>query len=81
MDTFCQVLEECLKCLSVKDSVWSPTRDGHRMQVYFTMPLADNDHALHYLNSMGFGLKRDTEVGFVPFGLYYDQDDTNDDSG
>ena len=72
------MLEECLKYLSVSDAVWSPTKDNRRVQVYFTVALEENDNALHYLNSMGFGLKKDTEIGFIPFSLYYNEEDQED---
>lgn len=58
--TWEQVLEECLKELTVhEDAVWIPTK-GNRVQVYFSVNLYDNDNTLNYLNSMGFGMKKGT---------------------
>lgn len=64
-------LKEALEYLNINDSVWMPSKNGHYYQVYFTSDLDNNDSTLHYLKSKGIGSKRNSTIGYIPFGLFY----------
>lgn len=76
--TWEEVLEECLRNLNIKDAVWISTKDEKRVQVYFPIELYENDSTLGYLNSMGFGMKKGTSVGFMPFSLFYQDEEVDE---
>lgn len=75
-----QILEDALEYLNIHDSVWVPSKNGHYFHVYFTCDLDSNDHAIHYLKSRGIGWKRNSAIGYIPFGLflYNEKPDPND---
>lgn len=70
-----KVLEESLDELGITDVVWVPTKNGKYFQVYFSVELYSNDATLQYLQSKGFGLRSNTSIGYIPFGLYFCNED------
>lgn len=77
-----KVLQEALTELGITEAVWLPTRNGCYYQVYFPCDLYDNDPTLQFLQSKGIGVIPDTSVGYIPFSLFYcNEDNTDEDLG
>jgi len=66
-----KLLEDIFTDLGIEDVVWVPTRNKNYYQIYFPCDLYDNDATLQYLQSKGIGTKPDTSVGYIPFSLFY----------
>ena len=76
--TWEEVLETCLKDLSILDVVWIPSKDGQRLQVYFPAKQEENETVLNYLASKGFGTVSGTTLAFLPFTLFFQEDSHSD---
>ena len=74
-ETWEEVLEQSLKDLGIKDVVWLPSKDETRVQVYFPVDQELNDTVLHYLNTRGFGTSPGTSLGFMPFAMFFKEDE------
>lgn len=64
-------MEDALNEMGIEDVVWVPTRNANIYQVYFQCDLYDNDSTLQFLQSKGIGIKAETSIGYIPFGLFY----------
>lgn len=79
------ILEDALLQLGITDTVWIPSKTDKSYHVYFSLDLYDNDATLNYLQSRGIGSKKDSSIGYIPFGLYFvneensENEDSNDD--
>ncbi|RWS26052.1 hypothetical protein B4U80_11055, partial [Leptotrombidium deliense] len=69
------IVEDCLKELQVSEVVWIASKNGKYYQIYFTVDLYDNDATLQYLQEKGIGVEKHTSVGYIPFGLFYCNED------
>ncbi|RWS05082.1 hypothetical protein B4U79_08841 [Dinothrombium tinctorium] len=70
-----KTVDDCLRELQVAEVVWVPSKNGKFYQIYFTVDLYDNDATLRYLQERGIGVRKETSVGYIPFGLFYCNED------
>lgn len=66
--------------LQIEDVVWIPTRNGNSYQVYFPCELCENDAILGILKSKGIGTKPETSIGYIPFNLFYTDENSESDA-
>lgn len=74
-----KILEETLKELGIDNAVWIPSKNNQLHHVYFPVDLYDNDSTLTYLQSKGIGVKKHSSVGYIPFGLFFVNEDMTED--
>jgi hypothetical protein len=79
-DSLESILEDSLTQLGITDVVWIPSKTGQSYHVYFNLDLYDNDATLNYLQSRGIGCKKDSSIGYIPFGLYFINEDNSDEN-
>lgn len=74
------VLDEALRYLGITDVVWSTAKSDKYFQVYFQTDLYENDATLTYLQSKGIGVRGHSSVGYIPFSLFYCDEDSGEDT-
>lgn len=74
------ILEQCLQNLGLEDVVWEKSKNEKFFQVYFQLDLYENDATLTYLQSKGIGVKSHSSVGYIPFGLFYADEESDEDN-
>lgn len=76
-----KVLEECLLDLGIEDAVWISSKSNQLHHVYFAVDLYENDSTLTYLQSKGIGVKKNSSIGYIPFGLFFTNEVVSDEEG
>lgn len=74
-----KILEESLKELEIQSTVWISSKDDNYYHVYFPLDLYDNDATLNFLRGRGIGCKKDSSIGYIPFGLFFQDEDSSSD--
>ena len=72
------ILEDALAQLEIHDVVWFSSKNGKSYHVYFPLDLYDNDATLNYLQGRGIGCRKDSSIGYIPFGLYFINEGNSD---
>lgn len=72
-------MDDALRDLAIDDSTWVPSRNNLFWQVYFPCEMAESDGILQYLSGRGIGNKLESSIGIIPFSLYYQNDEAEDD--
>ena len=80
-ETWDEVLTESINNLEIRDAVFLTTHNDTRIQCYFPIDLESNDSVLHYLNSRGFGKSPGTSLGFMPFAMFFREEDESNADG
>lgn len=79
------ILDEALKELAIEETAWISSKNEKFFHVYFPLDLYETDVTLNFLQSKGIGVRKDTSIGYIPFGLFFqneqDSDDEYDDEG
>lgn len=73
-----KVLEDSLSELGIKNGVWISSKSDKHFHVYFPVDLYNNDATLNYLQTKGIGVKKESSVGYIPFGLYFTNESEED---
>lgn len=68
-------METSLQSLGIESPSWITDRTGNRYHVYFSADLYDNDYILNRLREIGIGVKKETSLGYIPFGLFWSTED------
>ena len=76
--TWEEVLETSLKDLRISDVVWIPSKNEMRVQVYFPVKHEDCESVLNFLASKGFGTVSGTTLAFVPFTMFFQEEEESD---
>ena len=76
-----KVLEESLTDLGIENAVWISSKSNELHHVYFSVDLYENDATLTYLQSKGIGVKKNSSIGYIPFGLFFMNEDVSEDEG
>ena len=76
-----KILDETLTELGITNAVWINSKNNKFHNVYFPVDLYDNDSTLNYLQSKGIGVKKDSCVGYIPFGLFFANEEVSDEDG
>ncbi|XP_074602663.1 uncharacterized protein LOC141856278 isoform X2 [Brevipalpus obovatus] len=66
-----KILEDTLVEFDITNITWIPDRRHEHWHVYFAVELYDNDAVLSRLKERGIGSKRETSIGYIPFGLFF----------
>lgn len=74
-----KILTDAFEFLRIGDPVWVKSKNGRYHNIYFPVPLDDNDYTMYYLKKQGIGTRANSSVGFIPFGLFYYNESNDDD--
>ena len=73
------ILDEALKELSIEETAWISSKNEKFYHVYFPLDLYETDVTLNFLQSKGIGVKKDTSIGYIPFGLFFQNEQDSED--
>ncbi|XP_015782992.1 uncharacterized protein LOC107360786 [Tetranychus urticae] len=68
-------LESILQSLGIESPTWVPDKTGNRYHIYFSADLYENDYIINRLREIGIGVRKETSLGYLPFGLFWSTDD------